>query len=101
MSFSSIPTHFPSPNVASVTQAAHASSISYNHSFQSGHSQFHSSTHFPTASRARIVNGTFRPCLICRRSTHRIIDCYNKKMSGCFKCGDPNHVIRNCTWVFQ
>ena len=101
ISFSSMPAHFPSPYFASVTVAAHASSIGNNNSSQSGRSQLCLSTDFPSASRARITNGRFRPCLICHRSTHRTIDCYSKKTDGCFKCGDTNHVIRNSPQVFQ
>ena len=42
-----------------------------------------------------------RPCLICNKTNHRTIDCSGKQPSGCFKCGDPTHVIRACPQVFQ
>ncbi|CAF3969994.1 unnamed protein product [Rotaria magnacalcarata] len=28
----------------------------------------------------------YYPCLICNRTNHRTIDCYNKEESGCYKC---------------
>jgi hypothetical protein len=34
-------------------------------------------------------------CKICGRKNHRTIDCFHKKKSGCFKCGE-NHMIRDC-----
>jgi hypothetical protein len=44
---------------------------------------------------------TYRPCLICSRSTHRTIDCPRKQPSGCFKCGNTGHSVRTCSQVFQ
>jgi hypothetical protein len=35
-------------------------------------------------------------CLVCNRSNHSTIKCRYKKESGCFKCGQANHRIRNC-----
>jgi hypothetical protein len=43
----------------------------------------------------------YRPCLICNRSNHRTIDCYHKQATGCFKCGDRTHAVRDCSQVFQ
>jgi hypothetical protein len=34
-------------------------------------------------------------CKVCGRKNHRTIDCYHKKKSGCFKCGE-DHMIRDC-----
>ncbi|CAF0983293.1 unnamed protein product [Didymodactylos carnosus] len=34
----------------------------------------------------------YDPCLICARINHRTIDCYYKKPSGCYKCGQPDHL---------
>lgn len=34
-------------------------------------------------------------CMICDRKNHRTIDCFYKKKSGCFKCGE-DHMIRDC-----
>jgi len=43
----------------------------------------------------------YQPCLICNKSNHRTIDCYSKQPTGCYKCGVPDHNVRNCTQVFQ
>jgi hypothetical protein len=40
------------------------------------------------------------PCQICRQDNHRTIDCYYKKPFGCYKCGQPEHRIRDCPKVF-
>jgi len=34
-------------------------------------------------------------CKVCGRKNHRTIDCFHKKKSGCFKCGE-DHMIRDC-----
>jgi hypothetical protein len=44
---------------------------------------------------------TYRPCLVCARSTHRTIDCPRKQLNGCFKCGNRGHPVRDCPQVFQ
>jgi hypothetical protein len=36
------------------------------------------------------------PCLICNRTNHPTMKCFYKKKTGCFKCGQPSHRIRNC-----
>ena len=43
----------------------------------------------------------FRPCLVCNGSNHRTIDCNHRQSTGCFKCGDPTHVVHDCPAVFQ
>lgn len=43
----------------------------------------------------------FTPCLICNRSNHRTIDCYQKQSQGCYKCGDTSHRVHECPQVFQ
>lgn len=35
-------------------------------------------------------------CKVCGRKNHRTIDCYHKRTTGCFNCGQ-NHNIRDCT----
>ena len=42
----------------------------------------------------------FKPCTICQRDNHRMIDCRQKKPDGCFKCGQSDHRIRDCPEVF-
>ena len=37
-------------------------------------------------------------CKICDRTNHRTIDCFYKKKSGCFKCGE-DHMIRDCKMI--
>ncbi|CAF4568828.1 unnamed protein product, partial [Didymodactylos carnosus] len=41
------------------------------------------------------------PCLICNRSNHRTIDCFHRKPTGCFKCGQFGHNVRTCPQVFE
>ena len=69
------------------------------------HPSQHTTIDHPTTSTYRKHSSrsaqTYRPCLICNRSTHRTIDCSRKQPSGCFKCGDPEHVVHNCPQVFQ
>lgn len=43
----------------------------------------------------------YQPCLICNRSNHRTIDCYSKQSFGCYKCGAPDHNVRQCPQVFH
>lgn len=43
---------------------------------------------------------SFRSCLICHKSSHRTINCYQKQPTGCFKCGDLHHIVRHCPQVF-
>ncbi len=35
-------------------------------------------------------------CLICNRQNHLTNQCFYKKETGCFKCGQSNHQLRNC-----
>ncbi|CAF4384057.1 unnamed protein product, partial [Rotaria magnacalcarata] len=41
-----------------------------------------------------------RPCSICQRINHRTNVCYYKKSHGCYKCGQPDHQIRDCPQNF-
>jgi hypothetical protein len=43
----------------------------------------------------------YQPCLICKKTNHRTIDCYSKQPSGCYKCGVQGHTVRQCPQVFQ
>ncbi|CAF3398033.1 unnamed protein product [Rotaria sp. Silwood2] len=38
----------------------------------------------------------FNNCKVCGRKNHRTIDCYYKRTTGCFNCGQ-NHNVRDCT----
>ncbi|CAF4282948.1 unnamed protein product, partial [Didymodactylos carnosus] len=42
----------------------------------------------------------FAPCWICKKINHRMLDCYWKQPTGCFKCGQPDHRIQTCPQVF-
>ena len=42
------------------------------------------------------LQNKFSNCKICNRTNHRTIDCFHKQTTGCFKCGQPNHTIRDC-----
>jgi hypothetical protein len=37
-----------------------------------------------------------KPCLICNRNNHSTSECFHKKNTGCFKCGQSNHRVRDC-----
>jgi hypothetical protein len=37
-----------------------------------------------------------KPCMICKRNNHLTNECFYKKHSGCFKCGQSNHRLRDC-----
>jgi hypothetical protein len=78
ISFSSMSTHSSSSYFASVISTTHTSSTRNNHASQSGRSYLRHFTDSRSISRVPFMNGRFRPCLICRRCTHRTIDCYNK-----------------------
>ncbi|CAF2564518.1 unnamed protein product [Rotaria sp. Silwood2] len=41
-----------------------------------------------------------RSCSVCQRINHRTIDCYYKKPYGCYKCGQSDHHIRDCSQGF-
>ena len=47
----------------------------------------------------QILANKFSKCKICNRTNHRTIDCFHKCTSGCFKCGQPDHNIRDCTML--
>ncbi|CAF4493417.1 unnamed protein product [Didymodactylos carnosus] len=47
------------------------------------------------------VKPQLTPCLICKRANHRTIDCYSRKSSGRFKCGQSTHLVKDCPQVFQ
>lgn len=59
--------------------------------------------HSSSSSRPRplMPPKQYQPCLICNRSNHRTIDCYSKQPSGCYKCGAPDHHVRQCSQVFH
>ncbi|CAF1495295.1 unnamed protein product [Rotaria magnacalcarata] len=38
----------------------------------------------------------FNNCKICGRQNHRTIDCFRKRTTGCFNCGQ-NHIVRDFT----
>jgi Retrotransposon gag protein/Zinc knuckle len=64
----------------------------------------HSSLYSPLSSsylRPLMPPTQYQPCLICRRSNHRTIDCRFKQPAGCYKCGAPGHTVRKCPQVFQ
>jgi hypothetical protein len=37
-----------------------------------------------------------KPCLICNRNNHLTSECFHKKDTGCFKCGQTSHRVRDC-----
>ena len=37
----------------------------------------------------------FNNCKVCNRTNHRTIDCFYKRSTGCFNCGQ-NHNVRDC-----
>lgn len=38
---------------------------------------------------------THSSCKVCGRRSHRTIDCFHKRATGCFNCGQ-NHIVRDC-----
>jgi hypothetical protein len=47
------------------------------------------------SNTTRTPNQAFN-CKVCGRKNHRTIDCFYKRTSGCFNCGQ-NHFVRDCT----
>ena len=86
------PSLFSQPYFGHVAVATNPS-MAVPHHYHTPSTSYHSG-HPNSASR-------YRPCFICNKTNHRTIDCYGKQPSGCFKCGDPTHVIRACPQVFQ
>lgn len=39
---------------------------------------------------------SFDNCKVCNRKNHRTIDCFHKRTTGCFNCGEQ-HSVRDCT----
>lgn len=102
------PLSFPSHTTA----ATHATNIvpkyqhrtqTYEHpAYQTRIHPSHSQSFHQSPPQQSAQPGTpFRPCLICTRTDHRMIDCPWKYSTGCFKCGDKNHVLRHCPQVFH
>ena len=93
------PSLFSQPYFGHVAVATNTSTAVPHH--------YHAPTTSTPAPRAPFRNTPpnsaprYRPCLICNKTNHRTIDCSGKQPSGCFKCGDPTHVIRACPQVFQ
>ncbi|CAF3521332.1 unnamed protein product [Rotaria socialis] len=50
-------------------------------------------------NRQQTLQNKFSKCKICNRTNHRTIDCFHKCTTGCFKCGQTNHIIRDCTML--
>lgn len=88
----------PSPSNSQVDTSKRVST-SYQHSNSQEQGKFRSkrsTTSRPSGTATR----KFTPCLICQRENHRTIDCYQKKTSGCYKCGQSDHKIHDCPEVF-
>lgn len=49
-------------------------------------------SHYQQRKKIRQTN----KCAICNRRNHSTNQCYYKKESGCFKCGQSNHQLRDC-----
>jgi len=82
------------PYFAHISAATSASNTRTNHSNTGSYNAGQS-------SRYATSQNQFRPCLICNRSNHRTINCYNKQPSGCYKCGASDHIVHKCPQVFQ
>ena len=99
----------PQPYFARLTAATTTSAPHSAHSTPVSRFSNDHSTRFPRAATSAsspsphtgASRNSYRPCLICTRTTHRTIDCYLKHPSGCFKCGAPDHAVRSCPQVFQ
>ena len=88
------------PQINATTRTSSSTSPRFAR-FESPAVQSSSFTPHPSRTRFSAAAQSFRPCLICHKSNHRTIDCYQKKSTGCFKCGDSQHTVRNCPQVFQ
>ena len=53
-------------------------------------------TNSPRVSARPQSTPMFSPCKVCARKNHRTIDCFYKRRTGCFNCGNDHHV-RDCT----
>lgn len=87
---------------------SYRSSVSQRNSFRPFESQsttiHHNYTH-NNSQHAAIRNNQINPqahtynnfnnCKICGRTNHRTIDCFYKRTTGCFNCGQ-NHNVRDC-----
>ncbi|CAF1281873.1 unnamed protein product [Didymodactylos carnosus] len=56
-------------------------------------------THDPSSDTLHQHTRQHDPCSICHRINHRTIDCYYKKLNGCWNCGHSGHRVRDCLCI--
>ena len=56
----------------------------------------HSFVSSQSRNNAPTNRGRYDNCKICDRTNHRTIDCFYKRTTGCFRCGQ-DHLVRDCT----
>lgn len=103
------PPRHPTPrqNHHSSSSTATQKSTSPHHSLltsRAPHTNTPRRSHLPSNSQSRNYNNrrqptshsSFSKCKVCGRTNHRTIDCFHKRATGCFNCGN-NHQVRDCT----
>ena len=89
------PSQIPYPSTRERSQSPGPQQRSYSPRPQQRNTS-DNTTELSTRPSARLRNA----CLICGRTNHRTIDCYERKPNGCYKCGQSDHRVRDCPEVF-
>lgn len=88
----------PTPNLHYKTVQ---SSDIYRNSYPNGRRKTSTDQRYPsytgntTSSRNHSMQRRLNVCKVCGKQNHRSIDCFHKRLLGCYNCGEQ-HSVRDC-----